>query len=276
MTEVTPPGGLEGFFLQMRPRRVTGDTFTFETPGGGRRMFGGVTLGQALVAAAQTVPGLAPHELHTLFLRPHMPGSEARYVVERLRDGRRFSTRRVRAVEGERLLSESTVSFSAAPGTTNFQAQAPSAPAPEGLPLFAPDGPPPITPRPGSTGALVEQRLIRWTGPSDGGLNRLDLWYRPLGAVPDDPVLRAAALAAFSDLSSQLLGFEPDASPRPEAATMSHVIWFHALPSLDGWLLFPREASVMVGGRVLMTGALYTRDGRRCATLVQESVVAAG
>jgi acyl-CoA thioesterase-2 len=267
-------GDIGGFFRQVRPRLVDDDCFAFDGEVTGRRQFGGITLGQALVAAGQTVEGMAPHLLHMQFLRPHLPGAEVRYQVERLRDGRRFSSRRVRALEGERLLTDATVGFAAeAPGSA-YQAAAPAVAPPEELPLFFSSGEPndgQAPPR--RRGFLFEQRLIRWQGPGQDGNNLLEVWARANGEVPDDPLLRAAALAALSDLTSQLMGFEPK-SAEQAAASLNHTFWLHSLPRLDGWLLFVRESSIAMGGRVLMTGALYTREGVRCASLAQESLLA--
>ena len=89
-------------------------------------------------------------------------------------------------------------------------------------------------------------------------------------------MLRAAALAALSDLSSQLLGLEPDAPAREMAATLNHTLWLHSLPPIAGWLLFLRESTVATQGRVLMTGAIYAAGGTRCASLAQESLLTEG
>lgn len=273
MAQGDDDGELRAFFRQLRPRVVGEDAYAFESEGKGRRQFGGITLGQALVAAAQTVDGVAPHLVHIQFLRPHLPGADVRYQVERLRDGRRFATRHVRAFESDRLLTVASVSFAAeAPGTA-YQAQAPTVPPPEGLlQLVLPGRPGGEEPAPPRRGYLFEQRLIRWQGPERDGNNLLELWARANGALPDDPIARAVALAALSDLTSQVMGLEPD-DPRQAAASLNHTLWLHRLPRLDGWLLFVRESSIAVGGRVLMTGALYTEDGVRCASLAQESLL---
>jgi acyl-CoA thioesterase-2 len=273
MSSAEPPGNISGFFRQLRPRAIAPDAYVFESEPTGRRTFGGITLGQAIVAAAQTVSGMEPHELHTLFLRPHMPGAVVQYTVDHLRDGRRFSTRRVRALEDGRLLNESTVSFAAPLEGLSYQAPAPAAPSPEALPLFnGSAGAPAAREVRRRSGFLFEQRLIRWSGPSPEGANRLELWSRAIGEVPPDPVLRAAALAALSDLMSQLMGLEPGERSEHMAATLNHTLYLHAVPAFDGWLQFVRESSIAVAGRVLMTGAIYSSAGVRCASLSQESL----
>src|SRR5258708_6475394 len=103
MTEVQNSDDIAGFFRQMHPRSSSADGFQFDGVEGARRQFGGITLAQAIVAASQTVEEMVPHEIHILFLRPQIPGREIAYTVDRLRDGRRFCTRRVRALEGEAL-----------------------------------------------------------------------------------------------------------------------------------------------------------------------------
>jgi acyl-CoA thioesterase-2 len=203
-----------------------------------------------------------------------VPGSDVVYAVEQLRDGRRFSSRRVRALAGERLLSESTVSFASDTDGLSYQAAAPAVPAPDGLPVFDPSGEPPSSEAPRRPPFLFEQRLIRWSGPQAGGRNALEVWARPAGAVPNDPLLRAAVLAALSDISTQLLGLDPRVVPRPSAASLNHMLWLHELPPLDGWLLVLRESTIAAHGRVLQSGAIYTRAGIRCASLAQESLIA--
>ena len=177
-------GGLAGFFRQLQAREAAPDACRFETEPPGRRMFGGITLGQAIVAAARTVEGMTPHEVHTLFLRPHLPGADPVYTVERLRDGRRFASRRVAAVADDKLLSETVVSFAAPAGGLAFQAAHPAVPPPAELPAFEPSGAPQPEGAARRSSFLFEQRLARWQGPSAAGKNRLDLWSRPLAKIP--------------------------------------------------------------------------------------------
>ena len=58
---------------------------------GGRSMYGGQIIGQAMVAASHTVEGRAPHSLHAYFLLPGDMALPVVYEVDRLRDGSSFS-----------------------------------------------------------------------------------------------------------------------------------------------------------------------------------------
>lgn len=269
--------GVRELLDQIVPHADGDDIYIFDERERGQRLFGGITIAQAVVAAAQTAGTQTPHALHTLFLRPHMPGAPVRYRVERLRDGRRFSTRRVQALQDGRLLSETTIGFTAGSSGVAYQAAPPSAPPPEGLPQFDPPHPGAVRePRrdDGQRGFLFEQRLIRWTGGGEQGA-ALDLWARADGGVPADPVTRAAVLGALSDLSSHFVGVEPG-GVHHGGASLDHKLWWHALPPLDDWLLFTYQSDIAVDGRVWQSGALYTRAGARCVSFVQEALLEAG
>jgi acyl-CoA thioesterase II len=268
--------GIEALLRQIAPRDDGPDAFTFASTTRGHRQFGGITIAQAFIAAAQTVEQVRPHALHILFLRPHMPDSPVRYAVERLRDGRRFTTRRVQSWQNGRLLSDAVVGFVAAGAGPSYQAAAPAVPPPEDLPLFEPWRQPAQgraaddAEGPGAS-FLFEQRLIRWQAGGEGRGAALDLWARAVGDVPDDLMTRAAVIGTLSDLMSHFVGLDPNGSPRG-GASLDHKLWWHHIPALDDWLLFCRVSDVAVDGRVLQNGAIYTRDGLRCATLAQESL----
>jgi acyl-CoA thioesterase-2 len=278
MADAERSAGIRELLRQIVPRPAGDDIFLFDDNDREHRQFGGVTIAQALVAAAQTATDQTPHALHVLFLRPHLPGAPVRYAVERLRDGRRFSTRRVQALQEGRLLSEATVGFTAGSSGVAYRAAAPSVPPPDSLPPFAPRHPGPAVDgdeESARRGFLFEQRLIRWAGGDDGQGAALDLWARTDGAVPDDAVTRAAVLGALSDLSSHFVGVEPG-GVHHGGASLDHKLWWHALPPLDDWLLFTHQSDVAVQGRVWQSGALYTRAGLRCVSFAQEALLESG
>ena len=278
MTHPGHGGGIHELLDQIVPQAAGDDAFSFNEPARGHRQFGGITIAQALVAAAQTAEGRTPHALHILFLRPHHAGAPVRYVVERLRDGRRFTTRRVQALQEGRLLSETTIGFTAGSNGVAYQSAPPAAPDPETLPPFAPRQPGRVhesEPAREQRGFLFEQRMIRWTGGGEGQGAMLDLWARADGDVPDDPVTRAAVLGALSDLSSHFVGVEPG-GVHHGGASLDLKVWWHALPPLDDWLLFTHQSDIAVDGRVWQSGALFTRAGRRCVSFAQEALLESG
>src|SRR6266403_5083674 len=92
---------------------------------GWQRVFGGQVIGQALVAACRTVEGRPPHSMHAYFLLPGDPKVPILYDVDRIRDGRSFTTRRVVAIQhGEAIFSMSVSFHNDEPGL-DFQVKMP-------------------------------------------------------------------------------------------------------------------------------------------------------
>lgn len=251
------------------------------------RVFGGQVLAQSVVAAGRTVESLGDtprvlHSLHGYFVRPGDDRHPIRFAVERIRDGRSFSTRRVQAIQyGKPILSMIT-SFQDVADGMDHQDLMPEAPGPDELASIADvlggiDHP---TARALSRRRPIDLRHVEpdiFTEPGAEHAARQRVWMRAIAALPDDPLLHAAVLAYASDFSL----LEPvlrrhgvawsDRRLRP--ASLDHAMWFHRPARADEWILYAQESPSAQGGRGLSLGRMFTQDGRLVATVAQEGMV---
>ena len=244
------------------------------------RVFGGQVAGQALVAAGRTVqPERAVHSLHSYFLRPGDPRVPIVFDVERVRDGRSFTTRRVRAVQHGEVIFTLGASFQLPQRGVEHAEPPPSGvPAPEDLPdlgewlrgerTFLSGVPRPLDLR------FVEAPL--WTsrrGPATDEPQRV--WMRADGTLPHDPMLHVCLLTYASDLTLLASVLAPHPLPMSQVAmaSLDHAMWFHHPFRADEWLLYECRSPSASGSRGLATGRFFTRDGRLVVTAVQEGMV---
>lgn len=248
---------------------------------------------QALVAAGRTVPGdRHAHSLHAYFLRPGDPGAPIVYTVDRIRDGRSFTTRRVVAVQHGQPIFHLSASFQTYEDGLEHQAAMPSAPDPETLPTAAE-----MLPRyadafvePGVAERLLEAREavdLRYVdAPPFGSVGtpqepRSQVWFRTNGklhGVIDEPLLHVCLATYVSDmtlLDSVLLahGRGGWAVGDVVGASLDHAMWFHRPFRADEWLLYDQESPSASGGRGLGQARIYTRDGQLAISVIQEGVV---
>lgn len=219
-------------------------------------LYGGLVAAQALAAAGRTVPaGRVPHSLHGYFLRPGAADLPTVLRVERDRDGRTVSSRRVIAVQQGKVIFNMAASFGDDVGEAMDQhVQAPEIAAPKDLPVH----PMPRYP-------TVEIRAER---PLPHGLPHR-FWVRATKPVPPDDLVHACALTYISDLSTGVR-MSPGLAPM---ASVDHALWIHHVPRVDEWLLVDLVGQVRAGRRGLYTGSIFTADGRLAATLAQEMLV---
>jgi acyl-CoA thioesterase II len=252
-----------------------------------QRVFGGQVAGQALVAAARTVddPGRLVHSLHAYFLLPGDPTVPILYEVDRLRDGRSFSTRRVVAIQHGRAIFNLQASFHRdEPGPDHQVAMPDDVPGPESLP----DWPTRMAP--------YRERLGDWydrprpidlrhvgTDPMSRAGRKADgqrVWLRADGTLPDDPVLHACVVTYASDmtlLDTKVLPFGLSwDSPGMQMASLDHAMWFHRPFRADEWLLYDQHAFSTASSRGLAGGAIFASDGRLVVTVVQEGLARVG
>ena len=233
-------------------------------------MFGGQVAGQALVAAGRTVPvERAVHSLHAYFIRPGDPEVPIVYTVDRTRDGRSFSTRRVTAIQHGQAIFTLSASFHRLETGLEHQVRMPAAPDPDGMP---------------ERSRRLRQVEIRYAGEppwarADGLARepRSMVWMRARGQLPDDPLIHVCAVAYASDMSlldSVLLahGLTWDAEGLT-AASLDHAMWFHGPFRADEWLLYAQESPAASGARGLAQGRIFRRDGRLIASVVQEGLI---
>ncbi|MCB5906365.1 acyl-CoA thioesterase [Streptomyces pinistramenti] len=251
-----------------------------------QRVFGGQVAGQALVAAGRTTEGDRPvHSLHAYFLRPGRPGVPIVYQVERVRDGRSFTTRRVVAVQQGRTIFNLTASFHKPEPGFDHQLPMRRVPGPEGLPTISEE----VRER---LGALPEalQRMarrqpfdvryvdrLRWTADEvEGAEPRSTVWMRAVDPLGDDPLVHTCALTYASDmtlLDAVRVPIEPLWGPRGfDMASLDHAMWFHRPFRADEWFLYDQESPIATGGRGLARGAIYDREGRLLVSVVQEGL----
>ena len=250
-------------------------------------VFGGQVLGQALSAAAQTVPAERQvHSLHAYFLRPGNVSKPIVYDVDRIRDGGSFTTRRVVAVQNGHAIFNLAASFQQIEKGFEHQDAMPDAPAPETVPTeqennakFAARLPSPMRER-----AVAERPFeIRPIGSPDDPFTptsrppRKLVWFRTVAKLPDDPALHRYLLAYASDYAFIGTALLPHAvswlTPGMQVASLDHVMWFHQPFRVDEWLLHEIDSPAAHGGRGLVRGRVFTRDGRLVASTAQEGLM---
>ncbi|MDQ1103974.1 acyl-CoA thioesterase-2 [Nocardioides zeae] len=250
-----------------------------------QRVFGGQVAAQAFLAGARTVDAdRAAHSLHAYFLRPGDPRVPIVYDVERLRDGRSFSTRRVVARQHGRDIFYVTISFQVAEDGFEHQTRMPSVPAPEdGMRLVD------IIRGQRNADVSVWEREwsaldVRYVGISGMGLPadeanpaQARIWVRIEGDFPDDPVLQQAAFVYASDLTLLGATLVPHGttinSPGLQPASLDHTVWFHRAFRADRWWLYDQESPSAGGARGFATAGIYTEDGGRVASVAQEGLI---
>jgi acyl-CoA thioesterase-2 len=252
---------------------------------GWQRVFGGQVIGQALVAACRTVEGRRPHSLHAYFLLGGDPAVPIIYEVDRIRDGRSFTTRRVVAIQHGRAIFAMSVSFHAdEPGLTHA-ATMPDVPPPEGLPSEAEikSGVLPLMPDP--VRAYYErERPIELKPVEFGryisrapGEPRFNVWIRATGRLPDDPAIHQCVLAYASDmtlLDSSLIPHGRTVFDRAiQGASLDHALWLHRPFRADDWLLYAQDTPSASGARGFARGLIFTRAGELVASVAQEGLI---
>jgi acyl-CoA thioesterase-2 len=251
-----------------------------------QRVFGGQVAAQALVAGARTVdPPRSAHSLHSYFLRPGDTAVPIVYDVERMRDGRSFSARRVVARQHGRPIYFMTVSFQVPEEGFDHQDRMPEVPAPADCPELA-EQLRARSPRHAEVWirewSALELRTVGDSRPG-GELEAADqparsrLWIRVGGVLADDELAHKAAFTYASDMT--LLGstLVPHgvavASPQVQSASLDHTVWFHRPFRADEWLLYDQASPSASGGRGLAVGRLFSRDGRLVASVAQEGLI---
>src|SRR5882757_1913947 len=253
---------------------------------GWQRVFGGQVIGQALVAAIRTVDASRPpHSMHAYFLLPGDPKVPIIYDVERVRDGRSFVTRRVRAIQHGQPIFIMSVSFHRQEPGLMHQAKMPEVPTPEELPTEAeikervlPLMPDPVR-RYYERERPIELRPVeyaRYLGKTyeDGHFN---VWIRATGRLPDEPAIHQCVLAYASDMTLLDSALLPHGRTVFEktimAASLDHALWMHRPFRADEWLLYAQDSPNMGGARGFSRGLIFTREGTLVASVAQEGLV---
>lgn len=241
-----------------------------------QRTFGGHVAGQSLVSAVRTVdPKFQVHSLHGYFLRPGDARAPSVYLVERIRDGGSFATRRVSAIQHGQTIFSMSASFQTDQSGIEHQDAMPAAPAPDNIPGF-------------TTNAKVFddasfRQFDEWDvrivprdrlSERDGKASVQQVWFRHRDPLPDDHVLHICALAYLSDLT--LLGSATvthvEERKHLMMASLDHAMWFMRPFRADEWLLYDQSSPSACGGRALTQGKLFNQYGEMVAAVMQEGL----
>jgi len=251
------------------------------------RVFGGQVLGQAVSAAEQTVPAdRTPHSIHCYFLRPGDVAAPIVYDVDRSRDGRSFTTRRVVAIQHGQAILNMAVSFQVEEKGFEHQDPMPEVPPPDTLetaqahyrrflgriPAFIreqamSEGPfevRPVTPEDDPIAPTPRPPTKRY-------------WFRAAGPLPDDLRIHRNLLAYLSDSDFLITALQPHGltwlTPGIQTASIDHAMWFHRPFRVDEWLLYDIESPVARGARGLVRGSFYNQEGELVASAMQEGLI---
>lgn len=249
---------------------------------GSQTMFGGRVIGQAMVSACRTVKALLPHSLHCCFIQPSNPEVPIIYQVERLRDGKNYSTRRVTAIQHGNATFSTMMSFHAEEkGAFEDQDKMPDVSPPEKLTAEEISKQPTFveTPEFIRRNYAIELRPVeigRYLGQKiDDG--RIHIWVKIGAKLPDDPALHLCALAYASDYSLlDAVMARHGRAPfdrRIMLTSLDHAMWFHRRFRADEWLLYVHDSPSAQGGRALARGLIFRRDGTLVASVAQEGSV---
>lgn len=249
------------------------------------RVFGGQVIGQALSAAKETLEDRYVHSFHSYFLREGDDKKPIVYDVENIRDGRSFSTRRVRAIQNGKPIFYLTASFQTAEDGYEHQPTMPEVPGPEGLvseheffqqnidripeflrTIIAGEKP-------------IEIRHVQVNNPFEPVEMpaRRQVWIRSNGKLPDDGRIHRYLLAYASDFNFLPTALFPHGRSHiqrdMQVATLDHSMWFHRPFRMDEWILFDMESTSASGGRGLVKGQFFNQKGELVASAMQEGVI---
>ena len=247
------------------------------------RIFGGQVLAQSLVAAGRTVAEDRPaHSVHGYFMLEGDLGSQVVYFVDRIRDGKSFTTRTVRAIQHGHAIFAMTASFHRLEEGPVHQPAMPDVPPPEQLRseldllrAHADELSPELRQ------VLTQDRPLDFRPvdglEEEGREPKRCVWVRAIGPVGDDPLHQQAVLAYASDYGLLSAALRPHGipfrDPRLMLASLDHAIWFHRPCRVDEWLLHVIESPTSGGARAFARGAFYTREGTLVASTTQEGLM---
>lgn len=288
MTDVELPQGqpvLDRLVQTLDLEKIEENIFRGSSPQTDRlRVFGGQVAGQALVAAGRTVPPERNvHSLHAYFIRPGDPNTPIVYEVDRIRDGRSFTTRRVVAIQHGQAIFSLSASFQKHEPGIDHSDTMPDVPAPETLPTL-PERVAPYAEQFGAARTLPRPIDVRYVtdppwvsrdrGPSEA-INQV--WMRADGTLPDDPLLHVCVLAYASDMTllDAVLARHGVAwgLDKVLGVSLDHAMWFHRPFRADEWILYDCASPSASGARGLATGRFFAQDGRLVAVVVQEGLL---
>jgi len=252
---------------------------------GGRSVFGGQVLSQALVAADRTVEGRRVHSVHCYFLRPGDMEAPIVYEVDRIRDGRSFATRRVVAIQHGKAIFNMSASFQVEEEGLEHQIPMPEVPGFEGLPTITEirkkmaEKNPKKFARRAIHPLPVEIRPVEPANPYELEMPSpfQKIWFRTPDRLPDDPSLHRYILAYASDFGLLRTASLPHGISFRQrnvyAASIDHAMWFHRDFRADEWLLYDMESPSTSNSRGFARGSIFNLDGALVASVAQEGLM---
>ena len=272
------------------------DRYAADTPAEGPpRLFGGQVAAQALRAATLSVDDdRTVHSLHSYFVRPGRPATDLSLIVERIRDGRSFTTRRVTAVQEDKAIFVLDASFHVSEEGFDWNEPGPAdVPDPEQIPPRDPFSNMPAWAKKAAEEAAkasggqnaTPSEMPKFRGPRAASLFELrplrlgedfslhPAWVRVKESFSDDPALHACALTYISDMAVIRSAVAPGAPISWGGASLDHAVWFHRPFRVDEWLLFSVDPVSNFGARGLARGTFHNRDGELVASFVQECLL---
>lgn len=259
-------------------------------PENGGRIFGGQVLAQATMAAYRTVADLDVHSMHAYFLRPGDSSKRVLYEVERIRDGRSFTTRRVVAIQSGQAIFNMDISFQTSEVGLEHSLPMPNVPLPDELQedreaaikLGGATADPRLSPmakieRPFELRSVFELGTPAWAEARAWN----PVWVRFLAPVEEaqgvsQPISRCL-LAYASDMGLVSTGYLPHQQQvdrsQLQMASLDHSLWIHRPVPIDQWLLFHKRTSSAQGARAMVHADFFSSDGRLIASATQEGLV---
>ncbi len=287
MSESNPDAEVLADLLElMRLERLEDNLFRGQSRDiGSPQVFGGQVLGQALSAAGRTVAERTVHSLHAYFLRAGDVDAPIVYEVDRARDGKSFSNRRVVAIQHGRPILNLAASFQISETGIEHQAEMPPVPGPQRLADSRHYTQEVLRKVPEKMRRYLTERRpfeFRHVEPPDllepgARPPRQQIWFRAIGDLPDDPDLHRVLLAYVSDYNLIGTATLPHGISflhgHVQMASLDHAMWFHAPARLDQWLLYALDSPSASGARGLARGQIFTRSGTLIASTAQEGLI---
>jgi len=250
-----------------------------------QRVFGGQVIGQALVAAYRTVEDRFCHSLHAYFIRPGDPKVPILYEVDRSRDGRSFTTRRVVAIQHGKQIFNLAASFQVREQGYEHQIDMPDVPGPDEVPSerelrerVISKLPPEVAkhfnrPRPVEIRPIDQPDYLK----PEKRPPYQNIWFRARKDVGGDIAINQCVLGYASDMTLLDTCVRPHGvnwlSGKVQMASLDHAMWFHGDFRADEWLLYSQDSPSSSGARGLNRGSIFTQDGRLVASVAQEGLI---
>lgn len=251
------------------------------------RVFGGLVIGQALVAASKTVTATkAIHSLHAYFMRAGDSTLPIHYEVQNDRDGQSFSTRRVLAYQKDKPILSLTASFHTPESGMNHQYAMPDVPAPDQLLnnyQLADRYSEKISDK---LMKILKRKLPIETRPIEQGIpfynkeadTQHAVWFRSRQTLGDNPIIHRAALAFASDMGLLSTCMRPHKltwyTPNLQSASLDHSLWLHEpFIQADDWMLYVMDTPWSGGARGFNRGSIYNQKGKLIASAAQEGLL---